>query len=75
MVREVCFLRRYHRFGGSCCLHLHVKIVFYCTHTNNLVCMYLLYKESHSCEASIRSDVQETPVRRCARRDGTPTCF
>ena len=37
------FLCRYQRFGGCCCLHLHVKIVFYCTHTNNIVCIYISY--------------------------------
>ena len=69
------FFRRYQRFGVSCCLHLHVKTVFYFTHTNNVVCIYLLYKENHSWKGSILSDVQKTPVRPYARRDATPTYF
>jgi hypothetical protein len=65
-------LCRYQNFGESCCLHLQIKIVFYYTHTNNVICIYLLYKESHFWEGSIRSDVQETPGRRSAGRDATP---
>jgi hypothetical protein len=25
-------IRWYQRFGGSCCLHLQIKITIYCTH-------------------------------------------
>jgi hypothetical protein len=44
----------------------------YCTHTNNVVCTYLIYKEIHSWEGNIRSEVQVTPSRRSARLGATP---